>query len=440
MEAVTAALVLWAKTQAIGWLARHWGKLVAAGLAIVGVATFLTVTAVSLVSGNGQVSEAANVCTELGYTVDQAAYQPPALDQTPSIPTGGSVPGFGPDDGAKIANAQAIIAAGVVAGVGRRGMIVAIATALQESGLENVDYGDRDSLGLFQQRPSQGWGSEKQVRDPKFAALAFFGGRTSPHFDAKSGRASPGGLLEVSGWADLPITVAAQSVQRSAFPSAYAKHEDRAILIVESLAGDASSTTPVAAASSEGSDQTSNSQQAVLTAADYRASGVDIDSFCSSEFELASAKSAVAGTSREVIPAGEWTAPIQSQVTSAFGTRFHPIYHEARLHAGTDFHAAVGTPIASPTTGVVESVGWSSGGRLNVAITHADGVTTRHLHLSEALVKPGEEVQGGQTIALSGESGVGTGAHYHFEVHVDGEPVDPEPFMRQHGVNLRAWS
>ncbi|MFI2102913.1 M23 family metallopeptidase [Isoptericola sp. NPDC019693] len=439
MEAAIAALVLWAKTQAIGWLARNWGKLVAAGLALVGVATFLAVTAVSLVSSNGQVTEAANACTELGYAVDQAAYQPPPLDRAPSIPAGGSVPGFGPGDDAKIASAQVIIAAGAAAGVGRRGMIVAIATALQESGLENVDYGDRDSLGLFQQRPSQGWGREKQVRDPKFAALAFFGGRTSPHFDAKSGRASPGGLLEVSGWADLPITVAAQSVQRSAFPSAYAKHEERAIVIVDALAGDAASTAPIATASSEG-DQTSDSQQAVVSAADYRASGVDIDSFCSSEFELASAKSPVAAASGQLIPTGEWTAPIHSKVTSPFGTRFHPIYHEARLHAGTDFHAVVGTPIASPTTGVVESVGWSSGGGLNVAIEHAGGVTTRHLHLSEALVKPGEEVQGGQTIALSGDSGVGTGAHYHFEVHVDGEPVDPESFMRQHGVNLRAWS
>ncbi len=116
------------------------------------------------------------------------------------------------------------------------------------------------------------------------------------------------------------------------------------------------------------------------------------------------------------------------------------MYREWRLHAGTDFHAAVGTAIASPTVGVVEGVSWSSGGGLTVTITHADGVETQHLHLSEALVKPGAEVQGGQVIALSGGSGVGTRPHYHFEVHVDGEPVDAEPFMLQRGVNLRAWS
>ncbi len=134
-------------------------------------------------------------------------------------------------------NARAIVAAGTEAGVGRRGLIVAIAAALQESGLENVRHGDRDSLGLFQQRPSQGWGTPEQVLDPRFAALAFFGGATSPHFHLPAGKSSPAGLLDVPGWADLPVTVAAQSVQRSAFPDAYAKHEARAVLIVDALIG-----------------------------------------------------------------------------------------------------------------------------------------------------------------------------------------------------------
>ncbi len=161
------------------------------------------------------------------------------VGQAPAIPTGGAVPGFGPDDDAEIANAQAIIAAGGTAGVGRRGLIVAIATALQESGLQNLDHGDRDSLGLFQQRPSQGWGTAQQVRDPRFAALAFFGGPTSPHFNPKTGKASPAGLLDVAGWGDLPVKVAAQHLQRSAFPDAYAKHEARATIIVDALGDDA---------------------------------------------------------------------------------------------------------------------------------------------------------------------------------------------------------
>lgn len=435
MEAFTAALITWAKSEVVGWLARHWPKLVAVVVAVGGVAAFMAVTAVSLVSGNGQVASAANACTAIGYSVDDSVYQPAPVDQAPSIPTGGTVPGFGPDDADKIGNVQAIIAAGQTAGVGRRGLIVAIATALQESGLENLDYGDRDSLGLFQQRPSQGWGTPEQVRDPTFAALAFFGGATSPHYNRTTGRASRGGLLDV-GWESLPITVAAQRVQRSAFPDAYAKHEARATVIVDALAGDAATTTAVTASTSVGATPPT----AVMTATDYRANGVDIDTFCSANFELASAAGAGPSPSDQIIAAGEWTAPIRSQITSAFGMRFHPVFHEWRLHAGTDFRAAVGTPIAAPTVGVVESVTWSSGGGLIVTLAHADGVTTRHLHLSQALVKPGEEVQGGQTIALSGDTGVGTGAHYHFEVHVGGEPVDPVPSMRGHGVELGAPS
>ncbi|QHT54720.1 M23 family metallopeptidase [Cellulomonas sp. H30R-01] len=437
MEAITATLVLWAKTEALGWLARHWRKLVVAVVVVGSAAVFVGVAAVTLVSSSGQAGAAANACTELGYTVDQAAYRPPPLDDSPAIPSGGAVPGFGPDDGDKIANAQAIIAAGAAAGVGRRGLIVAIATALQESGLRNLDHGDRDSLGLFQQRPSQGWGTPQQVRDPTFAALAFFGGRTSPHFSPATGRASPAGLVDVTGWAEVPLTVAAQSVQRSAFPSAYAKHEARATVIVDALA----SESPVA--ESGGAvmvGQPLSDQPSRVTAADYRANGVDIDAFCSSTFQLASSTGTPGQPSGQVVPAGEWTAPLEARITSAFGMRFHPVFQEWRLHAGTDFHAAVGTAITSPTVGVVHSVSWSSGGGLTITIAHASGVETEHLHLSEALVNPGDHVLGGQVIALSGDSGVGTGPHYHFEVHVNGVAVDPEGFMVQRGVNLRAWS
>ena len=440
MDAFTAWLVVWAKTRAVGWLSHHWPNLVATVLVAGSVAVFLTVTAVSLVSGTGQDVAAANACTELGYTVDEAAYQPPPVGQAPTIPAGGPVSGFGPDDADKIANAQAIVTAGVVAGVGRSGLVVAIATALQESGLANLSYGDRDSLGLFQQRPSQGWGTAEQIRDPRYAALAFFGGPTSPHFNPASGRASPAGLLDVNGWADLPITVAAQSVQRSAFPGAYAKHEERATAIVDALTGGAPEIASPLSSDGGGSGQPKHDQQVVLTAADYRASGLDIDAFCSSSFQLASAARPESIAGGLLIPAGEWTAPVHSRITSPFGNRYHPVFHEWRLHAGTDFRAGVGTPIATPAAGVIEAVSWSSGGGLTVTIAHSEGVQTQHLHLSRALVKPGDEVKGGQVIALSGGSGVGTGPHYHFEVHVDRQPVDPEPFMRQRGVKLRAWS
>ncbi len=100
-------------------------------------------------------------------------------------------------------------------GFSRRGAEVALATGLQESGLRNLTYGDRDSLGVFQQRPSQGWGTPAQILNPVYAATKFFEA-----------------LRRIPGWESLPHTVAAQRVQRSGFPDAYAKWVPQAIQIV----------------------------------------------------------------------------------------------------------------------------------------------------------------------------------------------------------------
>lgn len=114
-------------------------------------------------------------------------------------------------------NARVIVAVGQQHGVPARGLLVALMTAAQESGLRNLDYGDRDSLGLFQQRPSQGWGTPEQIRDPAYAAAAFYGGPGSPTRNP--------GLLDIPDWPSMTLTAAAQAVQRSAFPDAYARWE-----------------------------------------------------------------------------------------------------------------------------------------------------------------------------------------------------------------------
>src|SRR5690606_25223688 len=105
-------------------------------------------------------------------------------------------------------NAATIIGVAREMGAPPRAWLIALATAMQESTLRNINYGDRDSLGLFQQRPSQGWGTPAQVTDPVYATRIFIER-----------------LLEVPGWESMPVTVAAQTVQRSAFPDAYAKWE-----------------------------------------------------------------------------------------------------------------------------------------------------------------------------------------------------------------------
>jgi hypothetical protein len=105
-------------------------------------------------------------------------------------------------------------------GMPARAATIAIATGLQESKLRNIDYGDRDSVGIFQQRPSQGWGTVEQIMDPVYSTTAFL--------DA---------LDRVDGYEDMEITVAAQTVQRSGFPDAYAQHEARSRAWASSLTG-----------------------------------------------------------------------------------------------------------------------------------------------------------------------------------------------------------
>ncbi|MGX1881072.1 heavy metal transporter [Streptomyces sp. NPDC055287] len=117
-------------------------------------------------------------------------------------------------------NAATISAVGTSRGLPERAVTIALATALQESALRNIKYGDRDSLGLFQQRPSQGWGTQKQILDPGYSAEKFY-----EH------------LEKVPGYSRLPLTVAAQRVQRSGFPQAYAKHEPDAALLAAALTG-----------------------------------------------------------------------------------------------------------------------------------------------------------------------------------------------------------
>jgi LysM repeat protein len=119
-------------------------------------------------------------------------------------------------------NAMHIIQIGRDLGVSDYGIVIALATAMQESSLRNVAFGDRDSVGLFQQRPSAHWGTKDQILSIDYATRAFFGGASSPT------RGVARGLLDISGWQRLPLTEAAQAVQISAHPTAYAKWEPSA--------------------------------------------------------------------------------------------------------------------------------------------------------------------------------------------------------------------
>lgn len=126
----------------------------------------------------------------------------------------------------QLTNAATIVAVGKQMTVPEQGWVVAIAAAMQESGLHNLDHGDRDSLGLFQQRPSQGWGTPAQIMNPTYAATQFY-----RH------------LLAVPGWQQMTVNDAAQTVQRSGFPTAYAQHEQAAREIVAAVGSAICSTS-----------------------------------------------------------------------------------------------------------------------------------------------------------------------------------------------------
>lgn len=273
-------------------------------------------------------------------------------------------------DREQLAVARTIISVGKSVGAPPRGWAIAIAAGLQESGLRPLNFGDRDSLGVFQQRA--GWGPAAERLNPRSAARMFFLG----------GRHGQTGLLKVVDWQSLPLTSAAQAVQRSAYPDDYAKWEGLAVQIVSRLA--------------------------------HR------DGSC--------------------IAHGAWVLPTGRNpyvLTAGFGECGGRWAH---CHTGQDFAVPVGTPISAASTGIVVFAGRSGPYGLLVRILHADGIATWYGHLSEIRTKVGSHVSPGELIGLSGATGNTTGPHLHLEVRTNasasdqGGPIDPLPWLHSHNV------
>lgn len=247
---------------------RTWGRLVAVALAIVVVA--------------GGAVWAVVAVLERSVTIPVVASCTSAAD--------GSTWRLSPE---QADNAALIATMSVRRGLPARAATIALATALQESGLINLDHGDRDSVGLFQQRPSQGWGTVEQILDPVYAAGQFY-----DH------------LVRVPGYTELPVTEAAQAVQRSAFPDAYAQHEPRARAFASALTGWSPATlsctlTPDAAAA--------GSSDAVLTrvardlAVPSSATPADDEAGTPATVTLEAASLAADDPARGAWAAGQWS-------------------------------------------------------------------------------------------------------------------------------------
>jgi hypothetical protein len=172
-------------------------------LALTGVLVAAVVLGIHLVSSSSNAAPTAE-CTVPGRTLPGSTVQPSAVNLS----------------AVQLQHASTINAVGMSRGLPQRARIIALATALQESGLRNLPSGDLDSVGLFQQRPSQGWGPKVLLLDPVYAVRKFY--------DA---------LVKVAGWQKMTLTKAAQSVQYSGFPDAYAKWEDEATTLAVALGG-----------------------------------------------------------------------------------------------------------------------------------------------------------------------------------------------------------
>lgn len=299
----------------------------------------------------------------------------------------------------QIYNAAIIIAVGQDLEMPPRAWIIAVATAMQESTLRNLghlgDRNDHDSLGLFQQRPSSGWGTPEQIQDPVYASTKFYEK-----------------LATIDGWEHMALTEAAQRVQISAYPFAYAKHEPDATEIVN-----------------------------VLTDGGGRAAAVDyIPGECSAPGGLSAAG---------------WMVPVEGPIWSGFRTQQRP------THQGVDIGAPRGTPVVAASSGTVitsqcnafgpdgspyscdvDGSPQVSGCGWYVNILHAGDYLTRYCHFgSQPLVKEGDVVQAGQILGYVGSSGRSSGPHLHYEVHLNGDrsaagAVDPVAFMANMGSPL----
>ncbi|MFG3701551.1 M23 family metallopeptidase [Micromonospora sp. NPDC047620] len=324
----------------------------------------------------------------------------PAAACTTVGPSRSPANGIGPVgrwDAEQVGNAAQIVAVGRERGVPARGWVIAVATAMVESSLRNLRGGDRDSLGLFQQRPSQGWGTPAQILDPVYAATKFYDK-----------------LQRIDGWENLPLTVVAQRVQVSAFPDKYGEYEHDAEQVVAAVAG-------------------------VATIA-----------------ELPGASLAVCAGGPVTVAESGWTVPLRAAVGSGYGPRNGRLHAGVDLSVprNTVIHAASGGQVVwagcDPSTGNCDIDGspTTKGCGWYVDLVHADGYGTRYCHMIRRPdVTEGDTVQAGQQIGLVGTSGHSSGPHLHFQTHQrvcsgsrcdldNSNSVNPVPFMRQRGAAL----
>jgi len=285
---------------------------------------------------------------------------PPGLAGGATVNPAGLPASIGRFKGEQVSNAAAVLGAGQALGVDLRGQTIGVMTAIGESDLVNIDYGDAagpDSRGILAQRDNGAWGSYTDRMTPVVAARNFYQA-----------------LLKVPGWQTMPPTAAAHAVQRNQDPSYYTQFWDEAVQVVSALSG-----IP----------------------------------------DLAARLPAGGGVACAAGASGGFALPLPRDALSLDVLR--KPHHD---HAGADLPAPTGTPISAVESGTVTAAGPMSGfGSHFVAITDSSGWSWYYGHGSSHSVSVGQQVQAGQVIAAVGNEGFSTGPHLHLGLNAPGQTV-----------------
>lgn len=301
-------------------------------------------------------------------------------------------------------NAALIIAIGKARGLPGRDIQIALMTSMQESELRNISYGDRDSLGLYQQRPSQGWGTADQILDPVYAINKFYAT-----------------LERIDGRQNLSLMEVALRVQRPSL-AAYTSPTHNFMMwngIALELLQESETKIP-----GESAISVSTPAPVIL----YDAACADKQDFA----ETAPSASAEG-----------WTSPMASlgAVTSPFGWRIHPILRTRRMHTGADFGAKTGEPYRAMNNGVVTTADYNAAFGNRIIIDYGGGMSSMYAHMNApAKFSKGDQVKSGEVVGYAGTSGWSTGTHMHLEWYVNGEPVDPVPKLCERGIAVAGAS
>ena len=286
--------------------------------------------------------------------------------------------------GEQVAIAAQIVAAGEARGLDAHAITLAVMTGMGESSLTNVAHGDaarNDTIGVFQEGPERG--PYETRMNPAGAAGIFYDY-----------------LLErAPNYRELEPTAAAHKTQANADSDHYRPFWAPAVQMVAALSGVKDLTTVLA---------------------------------------NATALPCPAGVEQAAVVTGEWTAPAIGPLRSPFGYRIHPIYGTRKLHGGDDIGAPCAAPIYAASAGTIAQAGPAQGFGNLIVVDHGGGVQTYYGHMfpNGILVGVGRSVDVGTQIARVGTAGDSTACHLHFEVRINGERVDPVPFLAQRGVTL----